>query len=140
MSLQSSLERWLGQAVKRTLKRERPFVVTVSGAMGKSSTKQAIAAVLHTDIEAGRTRVSAKNYNNELGVPLTVFDCVAPGRSIKAWLRLLSRAFFYSHGWKKTGIKLFVFEMGGDKPKDMDYLLDLAQPMHSLFPNYISKD
>lgn len=127
-SLLPHLEHWLGQAAIRTLKRERPYVITVSGAMGKSSTKQAVAAVLHADDQVNQTRVSAKNYNNELGVPLTVFDMPAPGRSIPAWCRLLLRAFLISHGIKRTGIKTFVFEMGGDKPGDMDYLLNLAQP------------
>ncbi len=121
-------ERWLALAARRTLERERPYVITVSGTVGKSSTKQAISAVLHADETLTRTRVSAKNYNNELGVPLTVFGLPAPGRSIGAWLTLLSRAFFTSIGLTNTNIQTFVFELGVDKPGDMKNLTTFVTP------------
>ena len=47
-------------------------VVGVTGSVGKTSTKEMIASVLG----AKYTRlVSAKNYNNEIGVPHTLFSC-----------------------------------------------------------------
>lgn len=128
MTFLQRLQALLGQAAKKTLARERPYVITVSGTVGKSSTKQAIAAVLEAEYTRGRVRVSTKNYNNELGVPLTVFGLLAPGRSMIAWLRLLSTALLTSWGIRSTGIKTFVFELGVDKPNDMQELAQLVTP------------
>lgn len=126
--LRSRLERWLGQAARKTIESERPFIVAITGSVGKSSTRQAIAALLQTSGVASPVRASAKNYNNELGVPLTVFDASAPGRSPVAWLRLCVKAWMTSQGWRPTGIRTFVLEMGADKQGDLAYLTSLAQP------------
>ncbi len=128
MSLRTSLEGWLGQQAKKVLQRERPFVITVSGAVGKTTTKRAIGAMLACHDHSAPFRVSPKSYNNELGVPLTVFGHDAPSRSIGSWLRLLKDAFVYGSGFKKLGVKTFVFEIGADKPNDLDYLLSLLTP------------
>lgn len=128
MSFRTSLEAWLGQQAKKVLLRERPFVITVSGAVGKTTTKRAIGAMLECTENSAPFRVSQKSYNNELGVPLTVFGHDAPGRSVKAWLRLLKDAFVYGSNFKRLGMKTFVFEIGADKPHDLDYLLELVTP------------
>lgn len=128
MSLRISLEQWLGRQARAVLRREHPFVITVSGAVGKTTTKRAIEAILKCQDQMGAFRVSQKSYNNELGIPLTVFNHDAPGRSSGAWLRLLADAFFYGYGLRKVGIKTFVFEIGADKPNDLDYLLTLLTP------------
>jgi len=128
MSLRTALEGWLGRQAKRVLLRERPFVITVSGAVGKTTTKRAIGAMLECHDHSAPFRVSPKSYNNELGVPLTVFGHDAPSRSVGAWLRLLKDGFVYGSGLKRLGVKTFVFEIGADKPGDLDYLLDLLTP------------
>lgn len=128
MNLRISLERWLGRQARAVLRREHPFVITVNGAVGKTTTKRAIEAMLKSQDQIGAFRVSQKSYNNELGIPLTVFDHDAPGRSVGAWVRLLSDAFFYGYGMRKIGVKTFVFEIGADKPNDLDYLLTLLTP------------
>lgn len=46
-------------------------VVGVTGSVGKTSVKDLLAAVLRT---RWRTQASAASFNNELGVPLTLFD------------------------------------------------------------------
>ena len=128
MSLRTKLERWLGTQAKKVLLREHPFVITVSGAVGKTSTKRAIEAMLAGHDHAAPYRVSQKSYNNELGVPLTVFNRNAPGHSLLAWLDLLAIAFIQGIGLKRVGIKTFVFEIGADAPGDLDYLLSMLTP------------
>jgi len=128
MSLLDSFQRFLGTCARKTIVREQPFVIAVTGAVGKSSAKQAIAAVLHEDDPSSQTRVSRKNYNNELGLPLTIFGCDAPGRSFVQWTGLLWKAWTTSVGLRSTGVRTFVFEMGADKPGDLAYLTSIAQP------------
>lgn len=128
MTLLSDLERWLGQAAKKTLARERPLVIAVTGSVGKSSTKEAIGAALNADDSVSGVRISRKNYNNELGLPLTVFGASAPGRSVVGWIKLLWNAWLISNGLRKTGIRTYVLEMGADKPGDLAYLTSIAPP------------
>ena len=46
-------------------------VVGVTGSVGKTTTKEMISAVLETTF---RTQHTEKNYNNDIGVPITVLD------------------------------------------------------------------
>ncbi|MDP3793515.1 MAG: Mur ligase family protein, partial [Candidatus Uhrbacteria bacterium] len=129
MSLLNILERWLVSRATETIKRERPLIVVITGTVGKSTTKRAIAALLNADDPVtSKTRVSPKSYNNDLGVALTVFGHEAPGRSFLAWWRLLSTAWCISHGWRSTGIRTFVFEMAADHPGDLARLVAIAPP------------
>ena len=122
------LHRWLGQTARIAVKRERPFVIAITGAVGKSTTRQSCAAILEADGKGADMRVSQKNYNNELGVPLTVLDMASPGRSILAWLHLLIRSLSVRVGLVRTCPKIFVMEMGADHPGDIAYLTGLVPP------------
>lgn len=126
--IQSSLEAWLAEATRRTIAREQPTIVAITGSVGKSSTRQAVAAFLGAGLEGTGVRASAKNYNNELGLPLTVFDAPAPGRSPIAWATLLVKAYLISHGWRRTSVRTFVLEMGADKQGDIAHLTHIAPP------------
>ncbi|MFZ2804384.1 MAG: Mur ligase family protein [Patescibacteria group bacterium] len=128
MPLQSSLETFLGACAKRALRREKPTVIAVAGSVGKTSTKAAIAIALGAGEKGSDVAASEKNYNNELGVPLTIFGCDAPHRSPLRWMVLLSKAWLTSVGWMRLRAKVFVLEMATDKPGDLAYLLDIAPP------------
>lgn len=127
-SIQRTLEAYLAEATRRTLAQERPTIVAMTGSVGKSSTRQAVAAFLGAGRKDSGVRASAKNYNNELGLPLTVFDMSAPGRSPLAWTRLLLKAYLTAHGWCKTGVRTFILEMGADKQGDIAHLTHIAPP------------
>lgn len=49
-------------------------VIAVTGSVGKTTTKELIAAVLGTQ---GKVHKTQKNYNNEIGVPKTLLDLTA---------------------------------------------------------------
>lgn len=128
MAKLTSLQRWLGQTAKIAVKRERPFIIAITGTVGKSTTRQACAAILEADGKGAEIRVSPKNYNNEYGVPLTVLGAAAPGRSLVGWIALLLRSLAVRVGLLRVCPKILVMEMGADHPGDISYLTGLVQP------------
>ncbi len=107
-----------------TVLKYRPAIVGVTGNVGKTSAKLAIAAVLSAD---RKTRVSAKNFNNELGLPLNIIGDFKSSEGLGVWLRALAL------GVKNLVLttdypEVLVLEYGVDRPGDMTYLLGIARP------------
>ena len=100
-----------------------PKIVGVTGSVGKSSAKEAIFSVLQFKF---KTRKNIKNYNNEIGLPLTIIGLSSGGKSIIAWLRIILRACRLIIFVDKNYPEILVLEMGVDHPGDMKYLTDLA--------------
>ncbi|MDF1497274.1 MAG: UDP-N-acetylmuramoyl-tripeptide--D-alanyl-D-alanine ligase [Patescibacteria group bacterium] len=121
-------ERYLGWCTKRAILRDKPAVIVIGGSVGKSSTRSAISLTLSAIFKPEEYRTSLKNYNNELGVPLSVFAKEMPGRSVGKWLDLLVTATLHLLGFKKLTMRYLVLEMGADHPGDIDYLLNIASP------------
>ena len=68
---------------KLILKKYKPEVIAITGSVGKTSSKEAIAQILKNKF---RVRKTASNYNNEIGVPLTILGVQkSPGRFILGW-------------------------------------------------------
>jgi len=111
----------LAQAV---IRKYRPLVIAITGSVGKTSTKEAIYTVLASN---GSVRKTVKNYNNELGVPLTVFDVDAPGKNPLAWLHLFARGFSLLMSDKQYP-KVLILELGADRVGDIEYLTKLTEP------------
>ena len=61
----------LGQIAREELRRIGPKVVAVTGSVGKSTTKEMIAAVLAS---AYRTSKTPANHNNDIGMPMAVLS------------------------------------------------------------------
>jgi UDP-N-acetylmuramoyl-tripeptide--D-alanyl-D-alanine ligase len=121
--------------------RYRPGIVGVTGSVGKTSTKLAIAAVVGS---VRRVRVSSGNLNNDLGLPLTILgdwsaaELKLVSRDTPAGTARLRKLFF----WTKvifTGVsriitkakeypEILVLEYGADRPGDIKYLLKIARP------------
>lgn len=126
--MKDALYSYLGVCAAAAIRRERPRIIAVAGSVGKSSTKEAIATAFGAGEPESRVRASAKNYNNELGVPLTVFNLPAPGRSVVAWIRLLLRATLARVGLYRIGASSLILEFGTDHPGDIDRLVAIAPP------------
>ncbi len=103
----------------------RPKIIGITGSIGKTSTKEAVYTVL-----AGKfnVRQSSKNYNNELGVPLTIIGSKSAGRNIFGWLAIFWRALFLILLPDKNYPQILILEMGVDRPGDMNYLLKIVKP------------
>ena len=100
-------QRALGRIAAATRQRSAAKVVAITGSNGKTTVKSFTATILSLH---GRTHVNSGNYNNEIGLPLSV-------------IALPDDAHFA------------VFEMGAGKPGDIDYLTSIARPDVGLVNN-----
>jgi UDP-N-acetylmuramoyl-tripeptide--D-alanyl-D-alanine ligase len=109
---------------KKVLKKYHPQVIGITGSVGKTSAKEAIAMVLSGSFNVRKT---AKNYNNEVGVPLTIFGIDSPpNRSFFGWLGAFWQAISLLIFKNEKYPEILVLEMGADKPGDIKYLVDIA--------------
>lgn len=107
---------------RTVLMRRKPIVVAITGSVGKTTTKEAISKILGENF---RVRSSAKNYNNEIGVPLAILGCRADHRSSKIF-QVLGTLFHWSRAlfFDKSYPEILILEMGADKPGDIKYFCD----------------
>ncbi|HPH52329.1 MAG TPA: Mur ligase family protein, partial [Candidatus Portnoybacteria bacterium] len=120
------LQKILRILAKIALKKYKPIVIAITGSVGKTSTKEAIYAVFKNHFGEKRVRKNEKNYNNEIGVPLTIFNLETGGNSILKWIPKFIKIFWMII-FKIEYPDFLVLEMGADKPKDIEYLLNFVE-------------
>ncbi len=109
-----------------TLLKYRPLVIGITGSVGKTSTKEAIAAVLQ---QRFNLRQASKSFNNEIGLPLTILGASESGyRNPFKWLMIFIPALWQLGFRNKDYPNYLVLEMGVDHKGDMDYLLSFIKP------------
>ncbi len=112
--------------IKAILHKYQPQIIGITGSVGKTSTKEAIYAVLKNKYRIGR---SAKNFNNELGLPLTILGLEkSGGKNIFSWLGIFLRAWSLLLVKNNKYPQVLVLEMGADRPGDIKYLTSIAKP------------
>jgi len=132
----------LKKLAQLTVWRYRPAVIGVTGSVGKTSTKMAIAAVLDGERVV---RVSKGNLNTTLGLPLTVLGDwpeaslalvsrgTPPGERLFAKLRFWWTVLVRS-SWNLLTMprerypEILILEYGADRPGDIRRLLTIARP------------
>lgn len=110
---------------KRILKKYNPEIIGITGSVGKTSTKEAVYTVLKDKFRVRRNR---KNYNNEIGLPLTIINADSPGKNLFSWLWVFLKAAKLLLFKDRNYPRVLVLEMGVDRPGDMDYLLRIVKP------------
>ncbi len=113
---------WLARAI---IKRYRPMVVGIAGSVGKTGTKDVVAAAVTSPKRS--VRATTGNFNAEIGVPVTIIAGGARPTSIFGWLRIIGRGF-RSLLIRESYPGAVVLEMATDKPGDLASLLHIAPP------------
>lgn len=114
--------------------RTDPYVIGITGSVGKTSCRTLIHDVLNQIQDTGDTSsqklriyTSPKNYNSELGLIFSIFQIEDYIPSIKNLLTILFQIMRKSiFSAKKYDILLA--EYGIDQPGDMDFLLSVMKP------------
>ena len=122
MFLGKKLQRILKVFAKATLRKYQPQIVIIVGSIGKTSTKEAIYTVLERKFKVRR---SIKNYNNEIGVPLTILGSPSGEKSFLRWLKIFFKAIFFNIFRNRNYPQILVLEMAADKPGDLKYLMNI---------------
>lgn len=98
------------------LRRTKPIVIAVTGSVGKTSTKDAIYAVIK-DYQSARK--SEKSYNSDIGVPLSILGLQNAWNNPFLWIKNMIDGLLIAlipHEYPK----ILVLEMGVDRPGDME--------------------
>ncbi len=107
------------------LRKYKPFIVAVTGSVGKTSTKDAIYCVLKD--QSKLVRKSEKSMNSEIGLPLTIIGMPNAWHSLEGWLKNLT------HGlslilWKNEYPDCLILEIGADHPNDIKKVAKWLKP------------
>lgn len=106
------------------LQRRHPKIIGITGSVGKTSAKDAIAKLFsqHFDI-----RESPKSYNSAIGVPLTILGLRNAWNNPFGWMANVIRGIARV-GSNQPYPEVLILEMGVDRPGDIDELLAIAKP------------
>lgn len=110
---------------KLVLKKYQPRIISITGSVGKTSAKEASYYILKNYFKVRR---SYGNYNNEIGVPLTILGQKSAKKSIINWFLIFLKSLILLIKYDKNYPELLILEMGIDRPGDMQYLCDIAKP------------
>ena len=109
---------------KLVLKKYKPKIVAITGSVGKTTTKDAVYAVLNS---AYYVRKSEKSFNSEIGVPLTILGCENAWNNPFLWIKNIFKGFgviFLKNHYPKW----LVLEVGADAPGDIERSAKLLRP------------
>jgi UDP-N-acetylmuramoyl-tripeptide--D-alanyl-D-alanine ligase len=106
------------------IRKYKPKIIAVTGSVGKTSSKDAIYAVISRSVHA---RKSEKSFNSDIGVPLTILGCNNAWNDPLKWLgniwQGLSLIFF-----RKIYPEWLVLEVGADRPGDIKKITEWLKP------------
>ncbi len=100
----------------------KPYIIAVTGNLGKTTTKDSIVAVLKDKSVRG----SAKSFNSDIGVPLTIINSTSPHSHIGKWLLVMMRGVitFFARDYPEY----LVLEVGADRPNDIRNIVKWLKP------------
>jgi UDP-N-acetylmuramoyl-tripeptide--D-alanyl-D-alanine ligase len=107
------------------LKKYHPLVIAVTGTVGKTSAKQAIAVALSS---TRTVRPSEKNNNTEIGCAITILGMSSPGRSVLGWFGVFAHGIRLLLTTDQKYPSALVLEFGAQTVGDIARLCALFPP------------
>lgn len=127
------LEKILLLMAKTVLLRHKPKIIGITGSVGKTSAKTAVFAVLSSKFNV---RENQKNYNNEIGIPLTIIGCASGERNPFLWIGVFVKWIIILIYPKYP--EILILELGVDRPGDMQYFMSFLNPNVAIITNISS--
>lgn len=124
-SMRKAIQLKLKFFARLILKKYQPVIIAITGSIGKTSAKEAVYCVLKDKMAV---RMSQRNYNNEIGLPLTIIGVTSAGRNLAGWFKIFAQALWLIMFKDKNYPRVLILEMGVDHPGDMAYLTAIAPP------------
>jgi len=106
------------------LQKYKPTIIAVTGSVGKTSTKDAIYAVLAS---AFFVRKSEKSFNSEIGIPLTILGIGNGWNNPLIWIKNIIEGVMLLV-LKNHYPKWLVLEVGADRPNDITRIAQWLTP------------
>lgn len=114
----------LASYAKKVIDAHHPFVIAITGSVGKGSTKEAIFQVMK-DHFGSDVRANYGSLNAEIGIPLTILGYSSlPNKFM--WLPFLIAAYHRTN--EKKYPKYLILEMGVEHVGDIDYFTKIVTP------------
>lgn len=120
--------KWLA---KMHVAKTKPYIIVVAGTTRRVWMKEAVERVLHE--RNFLVRVNKKNFNAEIGLPLSILDLPSGEGDWRKWLKIVWEATKKAFDFRKKAInnektEHLILEMVIDSPRDMQYLLSIIRP------------
>ena len=119
---------------KIILARFKPYIIMVTGSVGKTSTKDALASALSPFTSV---RKSEKSFNSNIGVPLTILGLKNGWNNIFFWTWNIFLGAFKAM-FQTRYPKVLILEVGADKSGELEEILEDFEPdscVVTLFPD-----
>ncbi|MEK7555463.1 MAG: Mur ligase family protein [Patescibacteria group bacterium] len=117
--------KWLA---KIYLWRFKPYVILIAGTTGRHWIKEKVKEILEE--KNLLVRANKKNFNSEIGLPLSILDLSSGEGSFRGWLKILWQ------GVKKIlnpqslilNSQYLILEIAIDRPENINYLTSIIRP------------
>ncbi|MCL5782237.1 MAG: UDP-N-acetylmuramoyl-tripeptide--D-alanyl-D-alanine ligase [Patescibacteria group bacterium] len=110
---------------KMIVSKYKPFIIAVTGSVGKTSTKDAVYGVVKN--HNAYVRKSEKSMNSEIGLPLTIIGAPNAWHSLMGWLGNIRKGLGLILR-KREYPDMLVLELGADHPGDIAHTVKWLKP------------
>jgi UDP-N-acetylmuramoyl-tripeptide--D-alanyl-D-alanine ligase len=107
------------------IKKYNPFIIAVTGSVGKTSTKDGIYTAFS---DFFHIKKSFGNLNTEFGAPLVFLKVQKSGVTPKDWFLIILKGLLLLIKKDKSYPRIIIVELAADKPGDMDYFSNFIKP------------
>jgi UDP-N-acetylmuramoyl-tripeptide--D-alanyl-D-alanine ligase len=113
------------------LKKYKPFIVAITGNLGKTTTKDYVAHVYKkifvNENNPENVRATEKSLNSEFGVPLTILGEKSAWDNPFLWLKIIFKTFFQEY-FRKDFPQYLILEVGADHKGDIKDISEYVKP------------